>query len=101
MIKGRLVDTNKGDIACPDDRARFVAKESNVGSDPTLYAATPPLEALKLLIAHASGQKGKGVHIMLSDVKRAYFNARRSASSTWNFQVRMPVTKKATSADWP
>ena len=45
IIKGRWVDTNKGDSACP--RARFVAKEYNVGVDPTLYAATPPLEALK------------------------------------------------------
>ena len=41
-----------------------------------MYAATPPLEALKLLIAHAaSDQKNKKYHIMLSDVKRAYFHA--------------------------
>ena len=41
-----------------------------------MYAATPPLEALKLLIAHAaSDQTNKKYHIMLSDVKRAYFHA--------------------------
>ena len=42
IIKGRWVDTNKGDSSCPDYRARFVAKEYDVGVDPTLYAATPP-----------------------------------------------------------
>jgi hypothetical protein len=76
IIKGRWVDTNKGDSSCPDYRARFVAKEYNVGVDPTLYAATPPLEALKLLLAQAAGQRERGTHVMLSDVKRAYFNAK-------------------------
>ena len=87
IIKGRWVDTDKGDSVCPDYRARFVAKEYNVGVDPTLYAATPPLEALKLLIAHAAGQKGKGVHIMISDVKRAYFNAKAQRE----LYVELPV----------
>ena len=69
MIQGRWADTNKGDSAHPDYRARFVGKEFNTGSDPTLFAATPPLEALKLLLSHAAGDAS--VHIMLSDAKRA------------------------------
>ena len=73
IIRGRWVDTNKGDSAVPDYRARFVGMEFNTGVDPTLFAATPPLEALKILMAYASSDRH--VHIMLSDVKRAYFNA--------------------------
>ena len=73
VIQGRWVDTNKGDSVKPDYRARFVAKEFNNGVDPALFAATPPLEALKLLLAYAASDSN--VHVMLSDVKRAYFNA--------------------------
>ena len=75
IIQGRWVDTNKGDIARPDYRARFVGKEFNTGVDATLYAATPPLEALKLLIGHAASHSDGGAHIVLSNVKRAYFHA--------------------------
>ena len=75
-IRGRWIDTNKGDGARPDYRSRFVGKEFNVGVDPELFAATPPLEALKLLMGHASANWNLGVHIMFSDVKRAYFNAK-------------------------
>ena len=49
IIQGRCVDTNKGEIASPDCRARFVGKEFNTGVDATLYASTPPLEALALV----------------------------------------------------
>ena len=49
--------------------------KSNTGVDTTLYAATPPLEALKLLIGHAASHRDGGPHIMLSDMKRAYFHA--------------------------
>ena len=73
VVQGRWVDTDKGDTSKPDYRARFVAKESNTGVDTALFAATPPLEALKLLLAYAASDSS--VHIMLSDVKRAYFNA--------------------------
>ena len=47
---------------CPDYRSRFVGKEFNVGVDPELYAATPSLEALKLLLVHASANKHRGIH---------------------------------------
>ena len=47
------VDTNNGDAAKPDYRARLVGREFNTGVDPTPYTATLPLEALKFLLAHA------------------------------------------------
>ena len=76
IIKGRWLDINKGDSATPDVRSRYVGKEFATGVDASLYAGTPPLEALKIIItAAASGQKD-GLHIMLSDVKRAYFHAK-------------------------
>ena len=75
IIKGRWLDVNKGDSVNPDYRSRFVGKEFNTGVDSTLYAATPPLEALKLLISTAASKRHGGVHMMFSDVKRAYFHA--------------------------
>ena len=75
VIQGRWVDTNKGDSTAPDYRARFVGEEFKTGIDPTLYAATPPLEALKLIMSQANGSRSNGILTMLSDVKRAYFNA--------------------------
>ena len=50
IIKGRWLDVNKGDSEQPDYRSRFVGKEFNTGApDASLFAATPPLEALKIL----------------------------------------------------
>ena len=67
---------NKGDSTNPDSRSIFVGKEFNTGTpDASLFAATPPLEALKLLVSEAATDEGRRSHIMLSDVKRAYFHA--------------------------
>ena len=63
IIKGRCIGTSNGDSTKPDCRATFVGKEYEVGVGPTLYATDPPLEALKLLPAHASSRRGKGVHV--------------------------------------
>ena len=38
---------NKGDDENPEIRARLVAKETNKGYMEDIFAATPPLEALK------------------------------------------------------
>ena len=56
-------------------RSRFVAKQFNDGKDLTIFAATPPLEVMKLLLSTlASGNKGES--LMVADVKRAYFHAK-------------------------
>ena len=75
LIKGRWIDVNKGDSLKPDIRSRYVGKEFATGVDASLYAGTPPLKALKLIIGEASNDEQAGMHIMLSDVKRAYFHA--------------------------
>ena len=73
-IRTRWVDVNKGDEASPDVRARLVAQDFALGRDDSFYAATPPLEALRLLISDlATGQGGLGggpVKLMLLDAKK-------------------------------
>ena len=53
-IGTRWIDIKRGDEKMPDYRSRLVGKEFNVGSDPALYAATPPLEALRLVVSRAA-----------------------------------------------
>jgi len=80
-IKTRWIDINKGDKVHPDYRSRFVAKDFKDSKRFDLFAATPPLEALKLLLS-AWMTKGIGWndnredHVMdVIDIRRAYFHA--------------------------
>ena len=80
-IGTRWVGHNKGDKANPDIRCRWVGREFK-GRDrdrDDLFAATPPLEAKKVLFAMAACQKGvhksKLKKIGLIDIKKAYFHA--------------------------
>ena len=57
-------------------RSRFVAKEFNDGKEWGLFAATPPLEALKLLIGEAATIEDEHDKVvMINDVSRAFFEA--------------------------
>ena len=49
----RWVDVNKGDKVNPDYRSRLVAKEINRKKREDLFAATPPLETVKMLFSMA------------------------------------------------
>ena len=77
IIKTRWIDINKGDRWNPNYRSRFVGKEFNDGKEGGLFAATPPLEALKMLISDVAttrrGRKRKSM--MINDVARAFFEA--------------------------
>ncbi len=73
VIGVRWIDINKGDNDNPDYRSRLVAKYFKTGDRPDLFAATPPLEALKMIISIAASNPG--LQIMINDVKRAYFHA--------------------------
>ena len=55
-------------------RAR-VAKEYKTRARPELYASTPPLEALKVVLPEIATGKRGGKVVALVDVRRAYFHA--------------------------
>ena len=78
VISTRWLDINKGDLLSPNYRARLVGRELKMDSRLDLFAATPPLEMLRLMCSICAGhQKGKRPYrIMTVDVKRAYFYAR-------------------------
>ena len=77
-IKLRWVDTNKGTESEPNYRSRIVAMEFKRDSRLDLFAPTPPLEAMKLVISNAASQDGPWHNrvLMAIDIKRAYFYAK-------------------------
>ena len=84
MIKSRWLDINQGDEENPNYRSRFVGKEFTDREIEGLFAATPPLEALRLLLSWAAtsgtGPKadatpGRDRSILIADVSRAFFEA--------------------------
>ena len=78
IIGVRWVDVNKGDATDTNYRSRLVGREFNIGRDDALYAATPPLQALRLVISHAATHTPGGAWHMVTvnDVRRAYFYAK-------------------------
>ena len=77
IIGTKWIDVNKGDLDRPNIRCRLVGKEFRTTPDDALYASTPPLEALRLIVSRAAtiGKKGSAREIMINDVSRAYFYA--------------------------
>ena len=79
IVAVRWIDINKGDLKNPIYRSRLVAKEFNDGKDMSIFAGTPPLEALRLLVSEAATSDGKeqweNKIIMINDVARAFFEA--------------------------
>ena len=73
-IGTRWVDINKGDEKNPEYRSRLVAQELNQSKRDDMFAATPPLEVLRLVISIlASTRKQKKWKLDSVDIKRAYF----------------------------
>jgi len=74
-VNTRWVLVNKGDASKMDVRARLVAQEVKyssgvAGIDPSLFSATPPLEALRALVSRSSSVRD---HIIGQiDVKKAH-----------------------------
>ena len=77
-IGGRWVDHNKGDSECPNVRSRYVAQELALYKDASLFAAMPPLEALRVLLSNVASGPAGGQHerkLLLIDVRKAYLHA--------------------------
>ena len=71
----RWIDINKGDAKNPQYRSRLVAREIKRDNRPDLFAATPPLEAMRSIISIAATKfkRNKNQKLMLCDISRAYF----------------------------
>ena len=82
-VKVKWIDINKGDNVNHEYRSRLVAKEIKMDKRLDLFAATPPLEAKKLLFSAAvtedvgfhKGDKESGMKIDFIDISRAFFQA--------------------------
>ena len=80
-VKVLWVDTNKGDDKVPDVRARLCARETKrsggfEGQEAQLFAATPPLEGLKMLISMLMSRRfsinSRRLKMGFIDVKKAH-----------------------------
>ena len=77
IITTKWLDTNKGDDEKPNYRSRLVGRELNTEKRLDLFAATPPLETIKFLIAQCAQHQNHRDpwRVAVFDVKRAYFYA--------------------------
>ena len=79
---------NKGDDANPKIRSRLVAREIRMKGEEAIFAPTPPLEFLRMVLSHATtqfpnektrvwdGESPDRQMIYFMDISRAYFNAK-------------------------
>ena len=74
-ISTRWIDVNKGDAQNPNYRSRLFAREINTHKRDDLFAATPPLEALKVILS-MTACCNKGEVVMINDISRALFHAK-------------------------
>ena len=90
-ISVRWVETNKGDDDNPNIRSRLVAREIRAPGEDAIFAPTPPLESLRMIISMAATtMQAQGwmpdwnpdsesrTQILMIDISRAYFNAKTS-----------------------
>ena len=78
-IGTRWIDQNKGDDVRPDYRSRLVVQETRTsgtiaaGDIAATFAATPPLEALRLLVSQVmTGDPGSEIVLRFLDISRAH-----------------------------
>ena len=74
-ISTRRIDINKGNEASPNYRSRLVAKEINTHMREDLFAATPPFEALKIILS-MTACCNNGEVVMVNDISRAFCHAK-------------------------
>ena len=85
------VETNKGDDNNPNVRSRLVAREIRLPGQEAIFAPTPPLESLRMILSMATTSfKGhekqpdydpnseQRTQILMVDISRAYLNAKTS-----------------------
>ena len=84
VITTKWVDTNKGSEVEPNYRSRLVGRELNLSGRPDLFAAPPPLEAIKMVVSAVAAGICDDTVVAAIDVRRAYdydhYYARRGAT---------------------
>ena len=95
VITTKWLDINKGDEENKNYRARLVGREIAKTKRDDLFAATPPLESLRMILSicasHQASHKADDRFLVMSnDVKRAYFYAEASR----------PIFIKIPDEDW-
>ena len=77
VVTTKWIDINKGDSQVPNYRARLVGREIKMDRRLDLFAATPPLESLRMIssICASNQRKSQPYRILSIDIKRAYFYA--------------------------
>ena len=78
----RWIDINKGDAVNPKCRSIIVAKEYKESIAHEMLAATPPVEALRLIVFWASSWSNQDKEqraVVTCDISRAFFHAEAGA----------------------
>ena len=90
-ITVKWVDVNKGDDDVPNYRSRLVAREIRLPGESSIFAPTPPLEALRIVLSMAAtdmqglvkhirdGNSDQRTQVAVIDISRAYFNAQKDS----------------------
>jgi hypothetical protein len=73
IVGTRWICSNKGDEDNPEIRCRLVCQEVKTYQTEEFFAATPPLETLRMILSIAAENPEKDVSLV--DISRAYFNA--------------------------
>ena len=89
VIGTRWVCCNKGDSINPDVRCRLVCQEMKRYETDEFFAATPPIETMRLLVSMAA--ESEDLVMSLVDISRAYVlqrehwprGVRRDAAGGW------------------
>ena len=88
----KWVDVNKGDDESPNYRSRLVAREIRLPGEASIFAPTPPLEALRTVLSMAAtdvaglekhirdGKSEMRTQVAVIDISRAYFNAKKDCN---------------------
>eukprot|EP00435_Cladocopium_sp_Y103_P016599 s3099_g4.t1 len=80
-ISSRWIDINKGDEERPQYRSRLVIQEVRHSNIEAIFAATPPLESVRMLLSlqrtgNERDRKGRRKKVMFIDIRRAHWTAK-------------------------
>ena len=89
VITTKCRDINKGNQRNPNYRARLDGREIKTDSRLDLFAATPPLESLRVIWSTCASNQDRQdpYRIMSRDVRRAYFHAK----ATRPVHIEIPI----------